>query len=85
MKLKVKAVLNFSYMNNNYVLYMKSQRCSTNYLVYDINIQFARYILINDHNEWSFIADLQPCEKLKTIIIKTVKEHDTLNLRKRSS
>jgi hypothetical protein len=64
-------------MNDNYVLYMCLLRSSIKYSVYEIRIQNTRYILINDDNEWSFIADLQPCEKLKTIIIKTVKDQKT--------
>ncbi|GGH18240.1 hypothetical protein [Mucilaginibacter phyllosphaerae] len=81
MKPSKKTILNFTYMGTSYDLKITSAKGSVNYFIYEIRILYAKYILINDHNDWCFIADLQPCKKLKNIIIQKVKNHTTGEIR----
>jgi hypothetical protein len=73
--------LTFTYMNVSYSIQVKLLQHSVNFLAYDIKLMYARYILIKEYNAWYFVADLQPCRKLKDVIIKTVEKHIAIKRR----
>jgi hypothetical protein len=49
-------------------------------VLFKIRHKQTRYWLIYDKHEWKFIADIQPCRRLKDIIIKKIVSHSDLTL-----
>lgn len=73
MKLNNAVTLSFTYLKTKYNMEASLIGDSKNYRVYKVRLMQLTYFLVNEYSEWLFIADLQPCNKLKNQIIKTIK------------
>lgn len=43
--------------------------------IYEFKLKLLRYLIVNTNEEWEFIADLQPCPKLKELIVMQVQKN----------
>jgi hypothetical protein len=67
-------IIRFNYFGFDFLADARLISLTSNYAIYEIKLRLLRYLIVNTNEEWEFIADLQPCQKLKELIVMHLKE-----------
>ena len=66
--------IRFNYFDFDFLADARLISITSNYAIYEIKLRLLRYLIVNTNEEWEFIADLQPCQNLKEVIVMHLKE-----------
>jgi hypothetical protein len=66
--------IKFNYFDFDFLADVRLISISPSHTIYEFKLKLLRYLIVNTNEEWEFIADLQPCAKLKELIVSHVKE-----------
>jgi len=69
-----KLTIEFNYFDFDFLADVSLISITSSYAIYELKLRLLRYLIVNTDEEWEFIADLQPCQKLKDLIVKKLQE-----------
>jgi hypothetical protein len=64
--------IQFTYLKKIFNTDIKQVEHPQGYVLYQLKFDTCKYLFIHHNDEWKVIANFQPCQKLKKLIIKNL-------------